>query len=555
MTDTITSELVVAYSLCPRKAYLICKGEVGDPHPLVEIIERRARANRERHLQAIGPPSDLVSTNVTLRSGNKEASCDVLIRRGDNSYEPTLVTGSHKVTSDEQLTLAYVGHVIDHLYHRKPSVGTIVLEQNKTQKVKLEATYNTITKIIPAVQPWVIGTSDQEPVVMLNEHCPSCQFRHKCIAAAEQADSLTLLDRMTPKLVRRFQRKGIFSITQLSYLFRPRRNKAKAKASKVFKLELQALAIRSGKIYLQAVPNIPRTEVELFLDIESLPDEDQHYLIGLIIRDKSHVSHRSFWSDSSEHEGQMWIHFFETLQVYPDARIYHYGVYERRVIEKVGKRYDVQVEEVVKRMFNVASTVYGTIYFPVRSNSLKDLGKFIGATWTSPHASGLQSLVWRYLWEETHNPVWKQELLTYNQEDCNALRVLTDRISAIAEAAHTMEGVVFADRRRRQATELGTQLHSEFDKLIKFAHFDYREKRISLRSEQAASDASAPVDPHKKKPPVYRRIAPSRANKTIHVRRRLKCPRHNRPLTRADQIAEKSIIDLAFTTDVPHICL
>ena len=531
MTETITSELVVAYSQCPRKAYLICKGEGGDPHALVEIIERRARANRERYLRAIGQPSDLVSTNMTLRSGNMEAFCDVLMRRGENSYEPTLVAGTHKVTKAEKINLAYVGHVIDCLYHRKPSVGTIVLEQNKIQKVKLEASHKTIAKIIPALQPWVSGTSDEEPVVMLNEHCPTCQFRHKCRAAAEQVDSLTLLDRMTPKLIRRFQRKGIFSVTQLSYLFRPRRKKGKGKVSNVFKLELQALAIRSGKIYLQAIPSIPRTNLELFLDIESLPDEDQHYLIGLTIRDGSHVSHHSFWSDSSEYEGQMWLQFLETLQDYPDARIYHYGVYERRVIEKIGKRYDLRVQEVVKRMFNVASTVYGMIYFPVRSNRLKDLGRFVGATWTSPHASGLQSLVWRYLWQETHDPVWKQELLTYNQEDCNALRLLTDRISAIAEEANTMEGVAFADRPKRQATEVGTQLHTQFEKLLKFAHFDYREKRISLRSEQAASDSSTPVVPPEKKGPVYRRIAPSRANKTVHVRRRQKCPRHNRPLT------------------------
>ena len=194
MTETITSELVVAYSHCPRKAYLVCKGEAGDPHALVEIIERRARANRERYVQSLGQPSDLVSTNVTLRSGNTEASCDVLMRRGENSFEPTLVTGTRKVTEDMKISLAYVAHVIDQLYHRKPSVGTIVLEQNKIQKVKLEASYDTINKIIPALQPWVSGTSDEAPVVMLNKHCPSCQFRHKCKAAAEQADSLTLLD-------------------------------------------------------------------------------------------------------------------------------------------------------------------------------------------------------------------------------------------------------------------------------------------------------------------------------------------------------------------------
>ena len=127
MTETITSELVVAYSQCPRKAYFICKGEGGDPHALVEIIERRARANRERYLRAIGQPSDLVSTNMTLRSGNMEAFCDVLMRRGENSYEPTLVAGTHKVTKAEKINLAYIGHVIGDLYHRKPSVGTIVL--------------------------------------------------------------------------------------------------------------------------------------------------------------------------------------------------------------------------------------------------------------------------------------------------------------------------------------------------------------------------------------------------------------------------------------------
>ena len=325
MADLITSELVVAYSHCPRKAYLLCKGETGDPHELDRIIERKARGNREQYLRALGQPGDLVSTNVILRSGNFEAPCDVLTKHGENSYEPTLVVGTRKLTKDQRINLAYIGHVIGELYHRKPSVGTIVLEPIKTQKVRLEASYATVNKIIPALQSWVTGTSNEEPAVILNEHCPTCEFRHKCRAVAEQADSLTLLDRMTPKLIRRFQRRGVFSITQLSYLFRPKRKRRKRKTSTVFKLELQALAIRSGKIYLQSVPKIPRTELAMFLDIESLPDEDHHYLIGLTVRNGSHVSHHSFWSDSPEDERQIWLQFLETLQDYPDALIYHYG--------------------------------------------------------------------------------------------------------------------------------------------------------------------------------------------------------------------------------------
>jgi predicted RecB family nuclease len=33
------------------------------------------------------------------------------------------------------------------------------------------------------------------------------------------------------------------------------------------------------------------------------------------------------------------------------------------------------------------------VYFPVQSNGLKEIGKFLGARWTAANASGLQSLI------------------------------------------------------------------------------------------------------------------------------------------------------------------
>jgi predicted RecB family nuclease len=38
---------------------------------------------------------------------------------------------------------------------------------------------------------------------MLNKHCPSCPFRDACLQRAEKEDNLSLLDRMTPKLMRK----------------------------------------------------------------------------------------------------------------------------------------------------------------------------------------------------------------------------------------------------------------------------------------------------------------------------------------------------------------
>src|SRR5207249_4843969 len=61
---------------------------------------------------------------------------------------------------------------------------------------------------------------------------------------------------------------------------------------------------------------------------------------------------------------------------------------------------------------------------------LKDVGKCLGCSWSDPDASGVQSVVWRMRWETTHDDQWKQKLMTYNSEDCVALRRVTEFIYA-----------------------------------------------------------------------------------------------------------------------------
>ncbi len=65
---------------------------------------------------------------------------------------------------------------------------------------------------------------------------------------------------MTPKSIRQYERKGIFTVKQLSYLFKPRKRKKRAKNPPpiTHNIELQALAIRTDKIYLQEIPSLIR---------------------------------------------------------------------------------------------------------------------------------------------------------------------------------------------------------------------------------------------------------------------------------------------------------
>ena len=119
------------------------------------------------------------------------------------------------------------------------------------------------------------------------------------------------------------------------------------------------------------------------------------------------------------------------------------------------------------------SYIYGKVYFPVRSNRLKDIGKFIGAKWTSSEASGLKSLVWRHYWEKTLDTQYREMLLTYNREDCQALKMLTNELSKVKQSADILSEVDFANQPKRYATEVGEEVHSQFEAMLKFAHTNY----------------------------------------------------------------------------------
>src|SRR5262249_48743757 len=198
------------------------------------------------------------------------------------------------------------------------------------------------------------------------------------------------LDRMTPKLMRKYHDKGIFTVRQLSHIYKPRRSRKKAKRKVRHSLELQALAIRTGKIHVEHLPELPRSPVELFLDFEGVPDRDSYYLAGLLVSRGSEAEYESFWADDATSEAAMWSGLVERLEAFPDAPVYHYGSYEKKAFATLAKRHG-KGQNLVKRLINVASSVSRKVYFPVRSHGMNALGRLLRGTETDPEASRAHS--------------------------------------------------------------------------------------------------------------------------------------------------------------------
>lgn len=562
----ITAEIVGAYTQCKLKAYLLMyTNNKGISQEYISILKEKIKINRAEYFRKIKlekPESEPFSTDsmkkgtpvlfdANLSCENLIAYADAIIRVEEISsrklyiYTPALVVGTHKISKEEKLKLAFIGYVLSKFQKEKPVSGIIVGNGINDHKIKLETLYKEVGIVLKNLNMWSQDSMPKPPAVTLNKYCPYCNFQKDCEEKAVEKDDLSLINRMTPKVIQKYQKKGVFTINQLSYLFKPRKQRKGKKELKIplcYRPELQALALRNEKIYIQELPEFNRSGVELFLDIEGIPDQDFYYLIGLLVISGEEQSSYSFWADSIKDEQQIWTGFIEKANEYPNAPIYHYGGYDSKAIHKLKNRYGINTETVEERLINVNSFIYGKVYFPVRSNALKDLGKLFGAVWTHPESSGLQSLVWRHHWDKSQNDEFRKLLLTYNEEDCKALYLLLEELSKLIEAADSKWNVDFADQPKKHTTYIGNQIHEELEQILQSAHADYDRNKIStkLKNNEVSTKGK------KKNSQGYIRIVP-KPNKIIRVPSKRKCISCSVLLKSGEEYKECVITDLVFT--------
>ena len=567
MPKLITAEVVVAYAQCPRKAYLLlCTDEPGSPHEYPGILAQQQHANRvtylgsfkKEHPDATPYEGKLPGAGhgallaATLQTQDLEAYCDILTPTEHSTsthgwaYEPTLVIGTHTISKEQRLELLYVGDVLGHLQRTRPRAGTLVGLGESVHRIPLAKPDATLDRILAALRAWTTAPPANAPPPILNKHCPECPFRLACTAQAEHDDDLSLLERITPKDRQRFHDRGIFTVRQLSYLYRPRKGKRRPAVPVRNQPELQALALRTGKTYLHELPALTRHPLELFLDIEGIPDRGIYYLFGLSTSDGGPLTYQHFWADTAEEEERIFRQLLTRLAECPNAPIYHYGSYEPRVIATLSRRYQADCTAIVQRLVNLNAFVHGKIYFPVRSNRLKDIGRFLGVSWTAPEASGLESLVWRHRWEETRQLEDKQRLLTYNREDGIALRALVEEFTRLRDGAVSRPEVDFAAQPKRNATPAGEEIHQQFGLILRSAHATYENAKISIRSSGEATPSEKRKIGGQPGHQGFRRIVP-KARKAVPVAPRTTCPRCARALDATERLAEKTIVDLVFT--------
>ena len=162
------------------------------------------------------------------------------------------------------------------------------------------------------------------PIFHKNPHCQICEFTESCLDKLNERDDLSLLTSLKPKEILQKNSRGLFSVKQLSYSFKPKKNPHQKRK---FLPELKALAIRENKTFILEMPNLKQTQTEVFLDFEGIPDKNSNYLIGLILRTNKVEKEYSFWANNKDDETKIFIELIELLKPLQNFTIYHYGAY------------------------------------------------------------------------------------------------------------------------------------------------------------------------------------------------------------------------------------
>jgi predicted RecB family nuclease len=351
MATKITRDTIESYLNCKYKGHLKLAGASGTPSDYEAMTRSTKALSREqaaaRLITRFGDGDGCLGLTITaaiLKQGaplleDPRLEDDALSLRldalkrangasklGGHHYVPVIYNHGDKVGRETKLLLAILGLTLARIQGLRPDSGFVVCgPEARLRKVQMDVKlYRQAEQVLAELTRLQAGGEPSR--LALNGHCQQCEFRQRCRTQAEEADDISLLGSIGEKELKRYNRKGIFTLTQLSCTFRPRKRSKRVKRKGYIRhAALQALAIREKKVHIYGTPNLPRKPVQVFLDVEGNEDGSFIYLLGVLIIEGESQRMYSFWADSPAQEVQAFNAFLDLLEGREDFALFHFG--------------------------------------------------------------------------------------------------------------------------------------------------------------------------------------------------------------------------------------
>jgi predicted RecB family nuclease len=574
----VTSRLFEAYLACPIKCYLQSIGEVAIGNDFVIWNETRSASYRLAGVQRlmadhpcnidVGHPDPKHWTHASwhflldyvARTQHCEAPLHAVQRisivKGTNQssqFIPIRFVPQNKLARSDKLMAGFEALALSKALGIKVGMAKIIHgDKGATFKVRANTISRAVNKAIGQVA--ALLSASVPPDLILNRHCPECVFQSRCRKKTVEKDDLSLLANLPVKERARLNRKGIFTVSQLSYTFRPRRRiKRLAAKREKYHHSLKALAIREKKIHVVGDPQLNINGTAIYFDVEGPPDRDFYYLIGVRLEGNKGVAQHSLWADKATDENRIWWSFLDILSGIDHPVLIHYGNFETTFLKRMCDRYggppeDSAAAKAISSSVNLLSVIFAQVYFPTYSNGLKDIAQCLGFQWGASFASGLQSIAWRHEWDASGDPTVREKLIAYNSDDCEALCLvfrtlgqISQSTIATADSTGSKSGIIRVESLGKNLTSKWRTFKSvvaDLELINNAAHWNYQRDRVFVRSGAAKRRTTKRI---RSRRPVRK------AEISVVLKPPTSCPKCGKRRRRKGRLFFRTVQDLVFS--------
>lgn len=458
MPRRITEKTFYHYIKCPNWVFFRANGKTGsEPHdPLLDRLvddgmlpeyERLLISDREDvvEVKSEDPDDAFRETlefmregretiyNATLIHGHWVGSPNILAKvegrsdLGDYYYVASDIKRARKMRDEYKLQGCFYAELLSRIQKVKPVQGYVITPDKEILSYLIEEFEVDFKLNLHEIERIIAG---DRPSHILTSGCKQSPWFETCRGEAQECNDLSILNRVWREEVVALQKAGYTTIDQLAAASVPELGH-KVKDVRPFRLEIlhdQAVAITKDMFIIREAVDLPKAKTELYFDIESDPLRDFDYLFGVLEVTDGKETYYSFVAKNPEDEGKAWKEFTHFIEAYIDAPIYHYGWFEREVVDRFVAKYgasEFAIEALERNMIDILYILRPAVVFPLSFYALKDIARYIGFEWRDPEASGLNSILWfeGYLANKRKTSLLKR-VIEYNEDDVRATYVL-----------------------------------------------------------------------------------------------------------------------------------
>lgn len=390
-----------------------------------------------------------------LQSEKFEGIPDLLVRRTGKSkwgnwfYEPIDIKSAHDLKEEYKYQLTMYAVLLEAEQDFKPAEAGVITVDHARRSFSVPDFEPKFWSGLAEIEKIIAG---EKPPLQLTKACMNSPWFSECQHQAEAANDISLLYKVDRRSLAGLRAQGINTVEDarqinpaaldglIPYLKKNGLERMKLQAESLARA--QGGAPQSETIFIRKNSRIPTAPLEIHFDIEGDPLYGVEYLFGFLLDDGVTQTYKSFVAEQPEDEGKMWREFLDWIKTLPeDFVVYHYATYEKSRLTMLAKKYasemsaadNVALEKFAGKLFDLNDIIKENFVFPLYFYGLKQVGKFLGFSWSSKKAGGAQSIFWYEEWLEKKDREILDTIIQYNEDDVRATKFLKEWVAEHAQ--------------------------------------------------------------------------------------------------------------------------